>query len=190
MYCLLICGKYDDDIAAICPFCHKDIETIDYDDYVEENIVLWCDNCGEILLCCGYIKRCNSIRKYYDEIVPLGSPPCSCVKKITHQQAMQMESDSKILKLLTPLDSWKYFLVGIMEISHSLSESELGNDSDEDSPYDESNLPSLSLMKKFETPIMKLKDSHFDTDHGGTYLFYNAKCSECQRECLSVIWGC
>lgn len=197
MYCLLICGEYDDDIAAVCPVCHKGVDCIYYSDYVKDNIVLWCKNCGEILMCCGQNQEQNSINNYLNQTTNLH--PCSCIKEITHQQAIEIESQSEIQRAIELSENWfpdqknpiRYLLIGVIELTHSISESELGiNSSNEsDSEYDEDQIPSLSMMKKFTTPIVKLQDSEFDTDHDGVFLFYAGVCSECNRQCRSVIWG-
>lgn len=186
MKCLLMCGEYDDDIASVCGFCHTDVDTIDYEDYVKQNIVLWCPNCGEVLLCCGALHEENSFR----ELDNSNGHPSNCIQEITHQEALKIESNSSLVKELLPCNGWKYFLVGVMEISHTLTQHELNESDSEDYENDENNIPSIDLMNKLKTPIMKLKESEFDTDHGGSYLWYQADCSECKRRCTSVIWGC
>ena len=78
-----------------------------------------------------------------------------------------------------------------MQLTHSITEKELGVnfENESDSEYDENTMPSLSMMNKFKELIMKLQDSEFDTRHDGSFLYYRGYCSECKRECKSVIWG-
>jgi hypothetical protein len=177
--CLCVTGEFSDQLIVFCCFCHKAVETIDFDDYVEDNILVICEDynydeiCGQYLLCCGPLHSKNFLG---DE-----NMKSKCVREISYDEAIKIEPECAKIDW----ENKKYYLVGVFQITDLIGEADVSIKKRKRS--DGEKYP--EAMHHLENPIFTLDETEFNTDHDGVYLYYKGLCTECGRECQSKIWG-
>lgn len=172
---------------VICPLCGNLSDNVDIDDYIESNMVMYCDNHNEILLCiepdymdnlyegieCGCIKmvNINEVESYYktkfNNIIP-----------------------TKVRKLLN--DDYYIYKCGVLRINKIISTSTSEKlFVDDDDNFDDNVKENPRLLDNYyhNVDIISFSECEYDTSHDGIYLYYNGKCMQCNKNYESFIWG-
>lgn len=167
-----------------CP-CGNYIDEIDfsYDDYVDMNCFFLCDKChGEALICPGSLDdENNSLSKILKE--KLDENDCSM--KLTHEEAVIYATEKGFI-LPNILDNIRFYKVYTLHITAIKSMSDMSDDELEkvdDEDFDQIKYHEVDVTNFAELP------EHISTDHGGTYLYYQADCPNCKKQYNSCIWG-
>jgi len=181
----VISGDYQNDNYFICPFCQANLDNIDDDDYVDDNIMIWCEyrHC-EMLICPS---------KYDVDILREGKTNSECTVKLTYKEAVDYLKSIDYKDELEDLPNMYYYLVSIMNIKCLVQPFDARDSSDEESDEEElTNYAKLRCEKKgIEVNVTNFSQlpMSIDSSHDGCYLYYNACCTECNRETYSRISG-
>ena len=189
MYTLLLVYKPYDDLTIFCPLCKKNCNNIETDDYVGNNILFWCSEHGEILICpTGLNREENELL-----LLEKGEVKNSCSVLLTEKELVTYAEKNGFVLSSCLRDSYEdrnlsdfyAYKVGVLKISHVYSTAEDPKNSDDNlySPRDRTNIP------YHEVDVFSFSEIKYDTSHDGIYLYYKGSCSECERKYESFIWG-
>ena len=166
-----------EDVYSICPFCKCISNDHDIEDYVEDNCVVWCNNCDELMIC-TYPKKFEA-KMFKGKKLNKND----CTKKLSKDEARAFLEENELVfdHNLSNYHIYSVALLRITELSDVHFEGMDGNGTEDD--YD---------GESWQGDIMRFSDMRetgCKLDHGGTYLYYKAQCSECGTDYQSVIWG-
>jgi len=209
MHTFLIVSKNGDEFAddfegfvIICPLCGDIPRRADIGDYVDDNIVIWCKNHGEILLCLSetikYIDGVYESRGTFNEV--LNSRETDCAVKTNKRDFVdfykrndfKMPNNECLSNLLAEDESnYSVFRIGVLKITDILSTGEL-DDNDEDNDEDDEETDATVMPKYHKVDDVCFADidkKNICTDHDGIYLYYKGYCMQCEKHYESKIWG-
>lgn len=172
-----------EEFVIFCPFCKTMAHDFDCDDYIASNCVLWCEKCGESLICPqgGYSRNEYEIGRFAQH----DSPMYSCSERIDENTASQFVKDWNLpenwLKQINESDDeddsihkLTFYLVGIVAITH------LNEHKRKKKAY---HFLYPCILNFSECP------KHIDTSHDGIRLYYKGFCTCCKKDFESFIWG-
>lgn len=179
------------ELSCLCPEsgCNIVCKEVDGDlwveDYVGDNVLVWCPTHNEFLLCIG--PCCISELKEAAEEHP-------CVKKMGIEDLKNYYKSRNLEEKDIPKFSQAYS-VGLIRITDICCTS-MGccAPQTEDGEYDYKKIDSWeddrSLIPYKTTNAIKLSDiKECDNDHRGSYLYYKGVCTVCENKTESKIWG-
>jgi hypothetical protein len=187
----LIIDEEDGDIFAVCPHCRFVTNNVEVDDYVGDNCLMWCNNCGEILFCITGDNGSGDVNK----LAQLAAEQ-SCVIRLTREEALQYVNETDLDKAVTGKkpnnEKLSYYLTGVLNITHMISSAALSDD-DTNMMDDLTDAQTLEKIREHyhDVNVTRFKDipTEIDTAHDGIYLYYRGYCSHCGKQYENKIWG-
>lgn len=183
-----------EDVYSICPFCKSISNNHDIEDYVEDNCVVWCDKCDELMIC-------TSPKKFETKMFRGKKlSKNDCTKKLSKDEARAFMEENELV-FDYDLSKYHIYTVGLLRITelsdvHFEGMDDHGSDDDYLVPtgagYAGSSDSEHYNGELWQGDVMRFCDAYAtgcNLDHGGTYLYYKAQCTECGTDYKSWICG-
>lgn len=174
---ILIIGLSDADyietIQVICPLCSSITNEIEYLDYIVDNMYITCKNHGKILLCSSDINILND----------------NCAIKLSEDEA-EDEAKDVIDKhnILMENRNYKVYKCGYLNINEITSSKEFS----EEDKYKDVFKCGTEFLKKYYHKVdakcfNEIDEKYCELDN--SFVYYNGKCVQCNKNYESHIWS-
>lgn len=176
------CTFCEEEMRVICPFCDSlvDMYSVDYDDYVSDNWVYYCE-CGHEHFICKFLEEDATARN---------ESPDECTIQLSPEEVKAVCEK----KNLGYEEYFRAYRVGVLKLKFVLPEEQIPDDvedidGDVRAAYtDETFTRGFHIDECFSLNEARTK-THNALRHDGCNLGYVGECSECGQEYISTIWG-
>ena len=178
-----------------CPLCYDYISNtnLSYENNVEENAVICCNNCGEMLVCLSFQ---NEINKGLDS----GDKDDHCEQHISKVKMQAIFLELSLSLSLTDKDKskniknamqkflengYKFYTTSILKITNIINYNDIENVEDEEDLESQ-------VVKSYKIPELISFDQIYNFDYkidfeDFNYIGYSGECTECHRKYDSII---